>query len=394
MFNRINFNLFLRKDQLSKSGEYKIYLYINVDGNKIYLSTGKNVPEKFWSENDQKVKNGYKDTTAINQKILLIKQNISQLILNADSMGKKLDREDFKTVLKNPIKHDDFLDYISKKIEKELEHREIEKTTKQVYFTLINKLKSFNTSIPFSKVDVYLWRKLEKKLVAEKQSSETIRKILVQFKSFINRAIKDGMLTINPLKAIRIKREVTRREYLTISELMKLEKIWVKTSDETQKRHLGAFLFGCFTGLRISDIKKLQQINIVDGYILLKTTKTKTNENFPINARANKVLLSLDPAKNLLFPSLHDVNFHLKKYMKEAKIEKKITFHCSRHTFATIALILSGNIATVSKLLGHGSIATTQIYANIVDESKMDVSRLFDNMEKKPRGFTRALQKK
>lgn len=394
MFNRINFNLFLRKDQLSKSGEYKIYLYINVDGNKIYLSTGKNVPEKFWSENDQKVKNGYKDTTAINQKILLIKQNISQLILNADSMGKKLDREDFKIVLRNPIKHDDFIDYISKKIEKELEQREIEKTTKQVYFTLINKLKSFNTSIPFSKVDVYLWRKLEKKLVAEKQSSETIRKILVQFKSFINRAIEDGMLTINPLKAIRIKREVTRREYLTISELMKLEKIWIKTCDETQKRLLGAFLFGCFTGLRISDIKKLQQINIVEGYILLKTTKTKTNENFPINARANKVLLSLDPAKNLLFPSLHDVNFHLKKYMKEAKIEKKITFHCSRHTFATIALILSGNIATVSKLLGHGSIATTQIYANIVDESKMDVSRLFDNMEKKPRGFSRALQKK
>lgn len=382
MANRVKYKFYLRPDQVAKSGGFNIYLYANINGKKIYSSIGHEVPGKFWNSNDQIVKNGFKNTTIINQRITSIKKELLQIILRADATAKIITVDDFKAVLRNPLKHDDFIDYIQQKTDSEAAAGKISYQTKCNYLTLVKNLRAIKTRIPFDQITIQLWNEIEKKSIASGHSNNTIFKNLVDIRSFINRAIKDGILTVNPWLNIQVKKEKTRREFLTLDEIEKLEAYFAKTTDKNEKKALSAFLFGCYTGLRFSDIKKLQWTNLIDGWILFTTKKTKTEEKNPINQPALKILNGQDKTKDNIFSINNRVtNLVLKNVIQAAKINKKITFHCSRHTFATVSLLLSKDIATISKLLGHSSISTTQIYAQIIDESKLSVVNLWN---KKP----------
>ena len=193
-------------------------------------------------------------------------------------------------------------------------------------------------------------------------------------KAALKQAYKDGILQtdlnakISPIKAAE-----TRREYLTIEELNKLVK--TPCNNDLLKR---AALFSALTGLRFSDISKLVwsevQYSELEGYFLqFRQKKTKGVEVLPISEQAFKLLGERKEPTEQVFKGLiysAYLNVHLKQWILRAGITKDITFHCFRHTFATLQLSLGTDIYTVSKMLGHKELKTTQIYAKIVDESK------------------------
>lgn len=197
------------------------------------------------------------------------------------------------------------------------------------------------------------------------------------FVSALNEAVRKKLIPANPAMYLNsedkkpIKAGKSLRTYLTIEELRRL--IATDCNNDQVKR---AFLFACFTGLRISDVRNLTWADIVtrggSKYVNIIIQKTRQ----PISIKLNNDALRWMPTaqtKGQVFtlpPGHGTISRQLKQWAKSAGIEKDVCFHMSRHTFATMALTLGADLYTVSKLLGHQNISVTQVYAEIIDEKK------------------------
>lgn len=217
------------------------------------------------------------------------------------------------------------------------------------------------------------------------------------FKAGLHQAFVDGYLTIDlAAKVKNIYFEESQREYLTLEELNKLAN--TPCDSDILRR---AALFSALTGLRHCDIKQLKWRDVVkdeEHYRLLFTQqKTKGVEYMPISDQAYQLCGERGDADRLVFEGLQNpswINRPVKKWVEASGITKHITFHCFRHTYATLQLTNGTDIYTVSKMLGHKKVTTTQIYAKIVDEKKeaaADAIRisLSNDMSKSPDGSKR-----
>lgn len=195
-----------------------------------------------------------------------------------------------------------------------------------------------------------------------------------KLKAALKQAYKDGYLSVDLNARIDpIKQVETRRNFLTIDELNRL--VNTECNNPLLKR---AALFSALTGLRFSDIKKLAWSEIHDdpqnGHSIQFTQqKTKGVEVLPISEQARGLLGERKaPTDNVFEGLIYSAyeNKHLYQWIGAAGITKDITFHCFRHTYATLQLANGTDIYTVSKMLGHRELKTTQVYAKIVDEAK------------------------
>lgn len=193
------------------------------------------------------------------------------------------------------------------------------------------------------------------------------------FKAALKQAFVDGYLTVDLSAKIKgIQEQESRREYLTIEELNIL-------ADTPCERDIlkRAALFSALTGLRHCDIQKMRwkEIQTEGDQVKLHFTQQKTKgvEYMPISEQALHLCGKQGQPEQLIFEDLPDpswISRPLKLWVKAAGITKKITFHCFRHTYATLQLSSGTDIYTVSKMLGHTNVKTTQIYAKVVDEKK------------------------
>ncbi len=195
-----------------------------------------------------------------------------------------------------------------------------------------------------------------------------------KYKASLKQAFKKGFLPINLGEIIdSISPKDTHREFLFFDELQQLADTPCKS--EIVKR---ASLFSVLTGLRFSDINTLDwsELRGFSGnyYIQFSIDKTDRAEFLPIPDQAYELLGEKSEGKVFKGLKYHLVDKLLPDWIKAAGITKHITFHCFRHTFATLQLLLGTDIVTVSKLLGHKDIKTTMIYVNIVDKLKRDAS--------------------
>jgi integrase len=207
----------------------------------------------------------------------------------------------------------------------------------------------------------------------------------------LNTAVREGIIDANPLKMLSRKEKFPakekEREFLTIEEVHKL----IDTPCPNDNVKL-AFLLSCFTGLRLSDVRALKWRDVQktpDGsaqFIRIRMQKTQNLVNVPLSQEALRCMppRELDEPMFVLPAGTSNICLILDKWVKAAGIDKHITYHCSRHSFATMLLTLNADIYTVSKLLGHGNINTTQIYAKIVDQKKVDTVNLIDTMFTQP----------
>ncbi len=186
-------------------------------------------------------------------------------------------------------------------------------------------------------------------------------------KTILHKAKLDGIITMVPDFSGLVPPTVAgERCYLTIEELRTL------ADTPCEPRIAYPFLFACFTGLRLSDVRNLKWSDIRNGVIFLRQRKTGEFVQVPVGKNASKFLRDND-SENVFhdFPSC-EVWFtqKLKDWVAKAGIKKNVSFHVARHTFATLALGNGADLFTVSKLLGHTKITTTQIYAKVLDEGR------------------------
>ncbi len=207
-----------------------------------------------------------------------------------------------------------------------------------------------------------------------KIATNTAVSYFAKFKATLKQAFKKGYLATNLGEIIdSITPKDTHREFLFLDELQALAE--TPCESDVVKR---AGLFSALTGLRFSDCNTLEWSEIRGSsgnyYIQFSIDKTEKAEFHPISNQAFELLGKWDQGK--IFKGLRYslVDKLLPKWLKTAGISKHITFHCFRHTFATLQLLYGTDIVTVSKLLGHKDIKTTMIYVKIVDKLKREAS--------------------
>jgi len=181
-------------------------------------------------------------------------------------------------------------------------------------------------------------------------------------------------------KVERVEAKPSLRDFLQLDELQLLAK--TECDPPSLKR---AALFSAFTGMRFSDIAKMKWKEVQAspaGYtIQFKIQKTSKTESIPISDKAFSLLGDRGENDALIFPALtysHWLNTKLRDWVAAAGVKKRIGFHAFRHTYATLQISAGTDIYTVSKMLGHSNIATTAIYAKLVDAKKRETVNRID----------------
>ncbi|MDD3051561.1 MAG: site-specific integrase [Candidatus Cloacimonetes bacterium] len=188
-----------------------------------------------------------------------------------------------------------------------------------------------------------------------------------KLKASINQAVKENIIQSNPANGIQIKKNQSEREFLTLDELR-----IIKEADCPNIEIKKAFLFSCFTGLRLSDIRALTFDQVQGEYLSFIQEKTDGHLRMKMSKNAIELIEQQRDLKESgqVFHLPFNVSEIIRTWVSQAGINKHITFHCARHTFATLALTSDIDLFTVSKLLGHSDIKTTQIYAKLIDKKK------------------------
>lgn len=241
--------------------------------------------------------------------------------------------------------------------------------TKQNYKTLFNNLDKFKSGVRVTDIDYNFVVAYDKWLRSSGIAHNTRVSRLRLLRAVVNEAKKRDIISSNPFDRFRIQQMVSKKGYITRDQLHQLEDMKLKGFEETVR---DAFLVGCYTGLRFSDITALRQSHIKDGWLVIRMLKTKYTVEIPVATLFDGKMLRLvekysgDIGK--LTKQLGNnaaVNRTLHDLLAIVGADPKITFHSSRHTFATLLGQQGVDISVVSKLLGHRKLQTTEIYREV-----------------------------
>jgi len=369
----ISSKIFLRKEAVKKDGTAPLYLQVIIDRKKKIYHTEFFVKPENWD--GARVKSKHKLSMEINNFLDNFKVKADNTLLQLRKADKPINFDNFESLFleQTESQTNDFYAYALNYIE--AYKKNYTDSSYKMLISEINKLKRFKPTLNFDEVNYDFMSRYEVYMMNTLNNQpNTIAKSFKKIKMIINVALKNGVISVNPVTSFKIKTVPTSRSYLSMEEVKILEDIFHKNEINNHLHNtLQCFLFACYTGLRYDDILNLNYKDISNDYILLIQGKTNTQITIPL----------IDKAKHLIDQTQHNgrvftvytnqkCNEYLKFIMIHANINKRVSFHTARHTFATISLNLGIPIDVVSKLLGHSDLKTTQIYAKLFEKTKFD----------------------
>ena len=377
---------YIRGNRLNKDGQASIMMRLTVDGQMEQLNTTLTIDPKLW---DAKTGRGIGRSAKVQE--LNSRLNDIQVILK-DHYYETQRRHGYVTAeqVKNAYmgitqREESLVKLYEQHLEdtKKLVGLSKADPTYKKYERMYRRVvefmkKKYNiTDIPLREIKLSFITDLEFFLRTEyKYSQNTTYKCMKFFKQVTNKAIRAGLITVDPFNGYKISCERVDRGYLTEDELAAMMKKQFGSKRLEQVRDI--FVFACFTGLAYIDLANLRVDNIqkmFDGRLWIVTHRQKTNTKVtvPLLAPAMKILEKYNgqytDGKLLPIITNQKLNCYLKEIAEICEIKKNLTFHLARHTFATTMTLGKGvPIESVSKMLGHTNIQTTQIYARITNE--------------------------
>ncbi|MCK4661359.1 MAG: site-specific integrase [Bacteroidales bacterium] len=376
----LNTKIILRKDFIRKDETACFYIRITINRKTNYISLNKFIKPSFWDEGKGIVKSQHPLSNKINHFLIKEKLKIDDILLNLQLQNKEISFNILKKTYSNNSEPLSFFDFFKKEIE--LMPGKYAKGTIKYYKKELSKLKKFRNTILITDIDLNFLNEYEFYLRNKLNNcTNTISGSFKAIKKLLNIAIRKNLITKNPFAHLKIRYEETHKEFLTIEELKSLEKLLIKNIPEKLKNVLRYFLFACYTGVRYSDMERLKSCNINNNQLSFKQHKTKEYITIPLTRHAIKHLTKKEPEEKLFRVITNQkTNEFLKIIILYANINKNISFHCSRHTFAVISLTIGIPIEVISKILGHKDLKTTQIYAKIVDKLKFKEMEKWNNL--------------
>ncbi len=386
-------NTSLRNGYKTKDGLSVVRLFLYLD-KKVVVNTGVSVKEDDWDDTRKKVKRSCKNYKAYN---LLIQKSVAtanDILIKWNLKGKSLNSIQFKREYNNYSNSNDFCSWMDDQIkERELSKAIVNNTAKN-HRTACNRLREYTPNLTFTEINgnyrlIENWERwLEKK---HKNGLGQRSKLLKNIKTYINIAVRDEILEKSPFEIVKIKRPKERIVYLDKSEIKKLEKLYQKKSLKPYlQTTLRNWLFSFYCcGIRRGDFKALQVENIHNNRLIFDIEKLRRSERqqiLPLSKQAKALIKESAKFKvsGTIFNCLSDQkeNEYIKDICKDLEIDKKVTFHVARHTFATLFWEGTKDLATLQKLLGHGKITTTMVYTHVSEKLKTDQgNRFYDSMK-------------
>ena len=381
----INIKTYLRKYANESSGIVWVSFYINRE--KVNFSTKVAVDCKNWSEKNACVKPGDKNASDKNLIIENIHARINNVLVKYRLKDKKLTRDAFLRAYHRPTDFNTFFEYVTAQ-QKKLSIK-TELSTLSTHISAIRKLQQYSPTLTFDDITkdwlddyfIYLRKDLD-------NNSNTAYKNMSILKKYVRMAYKDGYMDENPFDSWQIKKTTASCVYLTEDELTRLTNLYRSGELEyNYHKTLEFFLFLCFSSLHVGDAKGMKLEQFGDTSFTYYRLKLRNKKPEPI------VVPISEPLRNLLVnivgprkkgPVFENVqadqtmNRNLKEIAAIASIDKPITHKVGRHTFATIFLRKTKDIAALREILGHSDISETLIYAHVLEESKQEGIQCFN----------------
>lgn len=377
----------LYRSKMNRKGLSPLFMRITINGSKTEMSTGLHITSKQWNAKTGLIKGSTAEVSEMNKRIGLLRTEAlkvyhslveQQLPVTAEFVKSKIlePQTGHKTLL-------EAVDYHNQLIKSQI-NIQVSSATITKYESLKSKLSAFIRQYQ-KREDVYLLElnhqfviEFEAYLKVDGLSHNTTVKYIQFLKKIIHLAVSNGWMKNSPFGNYKCSLIHSDRGYLTLDELKRITNLAVRTRRMAVVKDM--FLFSCYTGLSYADMKKLSCKHFetkTDGkrWIVLNRTKTGIRSAIPLLPQAIQILDRYEPP---FFPD-HDTpilpvisNQKMNQYLKElataCRITKRLTFHLGRHTFSTTITLTNGvPIESVSKMLGHSSLKTTQIYSKVVD---------------------------
>ena len=400
-FNTYNLAFVLRNGRKNNDGKSPVYMRITVNGQRAEVSIKRHIHPDNWENKANKAK-GYKsEVKQLNQYLESLKALMNDYHTEMIKLGEEITAQSLKNKFLG-ISEDrrmllEVFEYHNQQL-KELEGTNYASATIKRYKTTLDHIKAFLifkykiNDIPLNRIKYSFVTDLEHYFkVTRKCNHNTTIKYIKNFRKVINLTIKNEWLAKDPFAKFQAKIVEVKIEYLLKDELQNIEDLKLSFPRLDIVRDI--FVFSCYSGLAYVDVFNLTKNNIrlgIDGdlWIITERTKTKSQSNIPLLPKAHELIkkYSRYPNKKTeehIFPifSNQKMNAYLKEIADLASVDKNLTFHIARHTFATTVTLANGvPIESISSMLGHKSIRTTQIYSKVINEK---VSEDMDKLKKK-----------
>lgn len=373
---KISYNLvFNRKKRLNKKGMALVQVEAYLNRRKIYFSTKVYLKPDQWDVKRRMVRN-HPNADMLNRMLYEHIAAIEQTELELWQQGRKISLEVLKDSIDKPKSSGkSFLSFFKD----EIANSSLKESTKQNHLSTLELLQKFKKEVLFTDLTFELISSFHNYLQAKGYHLNTIAKHMKHLKRYVNVAINKDYMDIRKyaFRKYKIKNVEGRHTHLSPEELHKLEDLQLRGKYTKLQKTKDAFLFCCYAGLRYSDFTNLTAANIIEfhqeTWLIYKSVKTGIEVRLPLYLLfEGKGIHILQQYKDDLdcFFRLKDnsnINKELIILGRLAGIDKRISFHTARHTNATLLIYSGANITTVQKLLGHKSVKTTQVYANIMD---------------------------
>ena len=388
MLRPLSLLFFIKKSKLNSAGMTSIFLRITLDGHRCEFSVHRKVHLDKWNSRTQSVLGNSAEAQEINRYLSGITNEIYSIQQNFEREDVSYSAYDMRDVLLGKDKTKKMLLEIFQEHNDKVESligKDFAAGTAERYRTCKKHVADFikkkykKNDIPVKDVDHKFITGLEYYLkTTRKCAHNSAIKYITNFKKIIRIAHANDWIDKDPFWHWKAKLKIVEREFLTEEEIQKIIKLEFRMERLDQVRDI--FIFCCFTGLAYADVKKLNRGDIVLGadgeeWVKTKRSKTDTRSNIPILPIAKVIVekykdYELLKEKDLVLPVLSNqkMNAYIKEIATLAGITKNLTFHLARHTFATTVTLTNGvPIESVSKMLGHTNLKTTQHYAKILD---------------------------
>ena len=373
---KISYNLvFNRKKRLNKRGMALVQVEAYLNRKKMYFSTKIYLKPEQWDAKRKMVKN-HPNANVLNRMLYENIAAIEQTELGLWQQGKSISLDLLKNSIDKPLSNGrSFLTFFKE----EIANSSLKESTRQNHLSTLELLQEYKKDIVFTDLTFEFVSSFDNYLQSKGYHLNTIAKHMKHLKRYVNVAINKEYMDIQKyaFRKYKIKSIEGSHTHLSPEELNKMEEVNLEGKFTKLQKSKDAFLFCCYAGLRYSDFINLTAANIVElhqeTWLIYKSVKTGIDVRLPLyllfEGKGIQILQRYKDDLNSFF-KLKDnsnINKELNILAGLAKIDKRVSFHTARHTNATLLLYNGANITTVQKLLGHKSVKTTQVYANIMD---------------------------
>ena len=373
----------IKDDHIRNDGTCALYLQVFVNKKRKRFPLKVFVNPKFFDKKNQRVKSSHPTSVDYNLIIENELSKVNDIAISYRLRNQYLTLDNLCKEIENPNSRISFVKFYETNLEKQLKDQKIEIATYKQQRSTLRKIKAFKNEIFFYEIDQTLVDDFMAYLKVKLKNSENTRlTALKNFKKYLHLANDEKIFTPIDYKSIKVKSIKGNRTFLEANEVNLLFEYYTSKFIKTShKSVLKKFLFSCFTGLRISDVQQLTQMNFIGDYIVFNASKGGKFQKIKLNQSALKFINTEGSVFDDNFTD-QTINEYLKEISNICGIRKKVTFHVSRHTFATHYLISGGHIENLQQILGHSKIDTTMIYVHIVKEHLNEDMRKMDSILK------------